>query len=108
MIEVKLTDAAVEKIQHFAKSEAKDRQVFRIFVQGGGCSGFEYGFSFDDPQDTDHTLTQGPVTFVVDPYSATYIHQATLDYFEDFRGAGFTVMNPNAKTTCGCGLSFGV
>lgn len=108
MIELTFTDKAQKKVKDFAVSEAKPEQVFRIYVQGGGCSGFEYGFSFDHATDNDYRLQFGEIELIIDPFSATYVQNATIDYVEDFRQAGFTVKNPNAKATCGCGLSFSV
>lgn len=108
MIELTLTENAQIKVKSFASSEAKPNEVFRIYVQGGGCSGFEYGFSFDEPKDNDYKITIDGIDLVIDPFSATYMKDAVIDYYEDFRGAGFSVNNPNAKSTCGCGLSFSV
>ena len=79
----------------------------RVFVQGGGCSGFQYGFTFDEKKDGDNVLEQDGITILVDPQSATYLKDSTVDYVEDFRGAGFSVTNPNATGgSCGCGKSF--
>lgn len=108
MIQLRLTDKALEKVKQFAKDESQGNKQFRVYVQGGGCSGFEYGFSFDEPSDNDYIIDTHELPIVIDPFSATYIQDATIDYYEDFRGAGFSVQNPNAKTTCGCGMSFGV
>jgi iron-sulfur cluster insertion protein len=102
-----LTDAAINKVKYFAGSMADAAgKPLRIFVQGGGCSGFQYGFTFDEKRDTDNAWEQGGVSIVVDPQSATYLKDATVDYVEDFRGAGFSVQNPNASGGCGCGKSF--
>ncbi|MCB1198306.1 MAG: iron-sulfur cluster insertion protein ErpA [Bdellovibrionota bacterium] len=108
MVNITLTDSAKTKVKTFAKSEAQPGEWFRVYVQGGGCSGFEYGFSFDQPTDQDYQMQIDDIQIVIDPFSATYVQDAVIDYFEDFRGAGFSVKNPNAKTTCGCGMSFGV
>ena len=79
----------------------------RIFVQGGGCSGFQYGFTFDEKRADDAVIQTGGIEVVVDPQSATYLKDAKVDYVEDFRGAGFSVTNPNATGGgCGCGKSF--
>jgi len=103
-----LTDAAIEKVKYFAKtmpdSEAKP---LRIFVQGGGCSGFQYGFTFDEKKENDTVIATGGIEVVVDPQSATYLKDAKVDFVEDMRGAGFSVTNPNATGGgCGCGKSF--
>ena len=102
-----LTDAAVEKVKYFATSmpDSADKPL-RVFVQGGGCSGFQYGFQFDEKRDGDNVMEQGGITIVVDQQSAMYLKDAKVDYVEDFRGAGFSVTNPNATGGCGCGKSF--
>ena len=108
MINLEVTSKAIEKIKAFQAADNGSHNAFRIYVQGGGCSGFEYGFSLDNPTDQDHVSDKGGVKIVIDPFSAPYIENATVDYHEDFRGAGFQVKNPNAKSTCGCGQSFSV
>jgi iron-sulfur cluster assembly accessory protein len=103
-----LTDAAIEKVKYFATTmpDSADKPL-RIFVQGGGCSGFQYGFQFDEKKEGDNVLEQGGIQILVDPQSATYLKDATVNYVEDFRGAGFAVENPNATGgSCGCGKSF--
>jgi iron-sulfur cluster insertion protein len=102
-----LTDAAVEKVKHFASTMADSAgKPLRIFIQGGGCSGFQYGFTFDEKRENDTVIETGGIQVVVDPQSATYLKDAKVDYVEDFRGAGFSVTNPNATGGCGCGKSF--
>ena len=102
-----LTDAAVEKVKFFATSMPdSEGKPLRIFVQGGGCSGFQYGFQFDEKRDDDAVIEQGGITVLVDPQSAGYLRDAVVNYIEDFRGAGFSVENPNATGGCGCGKSF--
>ena len=102
-----LTDAAVEKVKHFASTMPDSQgKPLRIFIQGGGCSGFQYGFTFDEKRDDDTVIATGGIEVVVDPQSATYLKDAKVDYVEDFRGAGFSVQNPNATGGCGCGKSF--
>jgi iron-sulfur cluster assembly accessory protein len=102
-----LTDAAVEKVKFFATSMPDSvGKPLRIFVQGGGCSGFQYGFQFDEKKDDDNVIEQGGITVLVDPQSATYLKDCTVNYIEDFRGAGFSVENPNSTGGCGCGKSF--
>lgn len=102
-----LTDKAIAKVKYFAESMPdSEGKPLRVFVQGGGCSGFQYGFTFDAKNENDNVMEQSGITVVVDPQSATYLKDATLDYVEDFRGAGFSVQNPNATGGCGCGKSF--
>jgi iron-sulfur cluster insertion protein len=104
---VSLTERAVEKVKYFAAQMPESAgKPLRIFIQGGGCSGFQYGFTFDDKKEDDTELTISDVNVVVDPQSATYLKGSTVDYIEDFRGAGFSVNNPNATGGCGCGKSF--
>ena len=103
-----LTDKAVDKVKYFAQSMPDSQgKPLRVFVQGGGCSGFQYGFTFDEKKDGDAVMEQGGVTVVVDQQSAQYLKDATVDFVEDMRGAGFSVTNPNATGgSCGCGKSF--
>src|SRR6266496_767086 len=102
-----LTEAAIEKVKYFATSMPdSEGKPLRIFVQGGGCSGFQYGFQFDEKHDDDNVIEQGGITVLVDPQSATYLKDSVVNYVEDFRGAGFSVENPNSTGGCGCGKSF--
>ena len=102
-----LTDAAVAKVKYFAGTMPDSQgKPLRIFVQGGGCSGFQYGFTVDDKKEGDAVIETGGIEVVVDPQSAQYLKDAKVDYVEDFRGAGFSVTNPNASGGCGCGKSF--
>ena len=102
-----LTDRAVDKVKDFAaKMPDAGGKALRVFIQGGGCSGFQYGFTFDEEKPTDYVLQQGGVRVAVDRASATKLNGATVDWIEDFRGAGFSVENPNATASCGCGKSF--
>ncbi len=105
---LELTDAAVAKVKYFAETMPDSvGKPLRIFIQGGGCSGFQYGFTFDEKKENDIVMEQGGITVVVDPQSVTYLKDSTVDYVEDFRGAGFAVKNPNATGgSCGCGKSF--
>jgi len=98
-----LTEAAVAKVKDFAgrMPEATGKSL-RVFVQGGGCSGFQYGFTFDDARDDDHRVPAQDLTVLVDPASATKLNGATVSWVEDMRGAGFAVENPNATGGCGC------
>ncbi len=103
-----LTDAAVAKVKYFSGTMPdSEGKPLRIFVQGGGCSGFQYGFTFDAKKDDDTIVATGGIEVVIDPQSATYLKDATVDFVEDMRGAGFSVTNPNATGGgCGCGKSF--
>lgn len=105
-----LTDRAVDKVKDFAAKmpDAADKAL-RVFVQAGGCSGFQYGFEFDEQQNGDDlAVTTEGVTLLVDPLSLQYLMGAEVDYAESLHGAQFVIRNPNAKTTCGCGSSFTV
>jgi iron-sulfur cluster insertion protein len=101
------TEAAIAKIRQFleTKEEAQGKSL-RVFVQGGGCSGFEYGFTFDVEKDGDVRIPQGEIEVLVDMFSLPYLEGSQVDYTESLMGSGFTVTNPNAKGTCGCGHSF--
>jgi iron-sulfur cluster insertion protein len=102
-----LTDRAADKVKDFAaRMPDAAGKALRVFIQGGGCSGFQYGFTFDDKRPTDHVVKARDVEVVVDPTSAAKLNGATVDFIEDFRGAGFSVDNPNASAGCGCGKSF--
>jgi iron-sulfur cluster insertion protein len=102
-----MTDAAIAKVKYFATTMPdSEGKPLRIFVQGGGCSGFQYGFQFDEKREDDNLLEVGGISVVVDPQSATYLRESKVDYVEDFRGAGFSVTNPQSTGGCGCGKSF--
>lgn len=103
------TDSAAAKVKSLIVEEGNDALMLRVFVTGGGCSGFQYGFTFDESvNDGDTTVEKGGVTLLVDPMSYQYLVGAEIDYKEDLSGAQFVIRNPNATTTCGCGSSFGV
>lgn len=103
------TDAAASKVRELIEEEANDALKLRVFVSGGGCSGFQYGFSFDEAiEEGDTQVENGGVTLLVDPMSFQYLMGAEIDYKEDLEGAQFVIRNPNASTTCGCGSSFAV
>ncbi len=106
---VTLSEKAVTKIKEYTEKmpEAKGKQ-FRVYVQGGGCSGFSYGFMFDEKRDGDNEIQASGVSCLIDPQSLMLIKGATIDFVEGLTGAGFSVENPNAKTSCGCGSSFNV
>jgi iron-sulfur cluster insertion protein len=101
------TDAAAGKVGELIREEANPNLKLRVFVSGGGCSGFQYGFTFDEAiEDGDFCVEKAGVKLLVDPMSAQYLMGAEIDYKEDLEGAQFVIRNPNAKTTCGCGSSF--
>ena len=101
------TDAAAGKVKQLIEEEKNDNLKLRVFVSGGGCSGFQYGFTFDEElQDGDTSVMNGGVTLLIDPMSYQYLVGAEIDYTEGLEGAQFVIRNPNAKTTCGCGSSF--
>jgi len=103
------TDSAAGKVKDLLIDEGNPNLKLRVFVQGGGCSGFQYGFTFDeDVSDDDTTLEKNGVKLLVDPMSYQYLLGAEIDYKEDLEGAQFVIRNPNATTTCGCGSSFSV
>lgn len=101
------TDAAANKVKQLIEEEKNDNLKLRVFVSGGGCSGFQYGFTFDEElQDGDTAVENAGVTLLVDPMSFQYLMGAEIDYSEGLEGAQFVIRNPNAQTTCGCGSSF--
>jgi iron-sulfur cluster insertion protein len=101
------TDAAAGKVGELIREEDNPNLKLRVFVSGGGCSGFQYGFTFDENiEDGDFCVENHGVQLLVDPMSAQYLMGAEIDYKEDLQGAQFVIRNPNAKTTCGCGSSF--
>ena len=101
------TDSAAGKVAELVAEEGNPDLKLRVFVQGGGCSGFQYGFTFDEVVNEDDTsLVKGGVTLLIDPMSYQYLVGAEIDYKEDLEGAQFVIKNPNATTTCGCGSSF--
>ena len=103
------TDAAASKVGELIREEDNPELMLRVFISGGGCSGFQYGFTFDDDQeDGDSSIENQGVTLLVDPMSVQYLMGAEIDYKEDLQGAQFVIRNPNAQTTCGCGSSFSV
>ena len=103
------TDAAAVKVAELIKEEENPELKLRVFISGGGCSGFQYGFTFDERiEDGDTAVENGGVTLLVDPMSVQYLMGAEIDYREDLEGAQFVIRNPNATTTCGCGSSFSV
>jgi len=103
------TDSAAEKVKELIDEEGNPDLKLRVFINGGGCSGFQYGFTFEeDVNDDDTKVEKGGVMLLVDPLSFQYLVGAEIDYTEGLQGSQFVIKNPNAKTTCGCGSSFGV
>jgi len=104
-----LTNSAAKKVRLLRTEDGDDSLLLRVYVTGGGCSGFSYGFSFADAiNDDDASITNGDVTMVVDALSYQYLEGAQVDYIEGLEGSRFVVSNPNASTTCGCGSSFSI
>jgi iron-sulfur cluster insertion protein len=106
---VVFTDSAANKVRELLNEEDDPQQMLRVFVTGGGCSGFQYGFKFDKaPEEGDTVVVKNGVTLLVDPMSVQYLSGAEIDYKESVESAQFVIRNPNASTTCGCGNSFSV
>lgn len=103
------TASAAKKAAELIAEEGNDALMLRVFVQGGGCSGFQYGFTFDaENKDGDKEIVKDGVTLVVDPMSYQYLAGAEVDYQESLEGSMFVINNPNATSTCGCGASFNI
>ncbi len=103
------SDTAVSRVKMLISEETNDKLKLRVFVTGGGCSGFEYGFTFDEDVEEDDTqIEKDGVALLVDAMSYQYLMGAVIDYKEDLQGSRFVVTNPNAATTCGCGNSFSI
>lgn len=122
---IDFTDAAAKKVLELIREEKNPNLKLRAFITGGGCSGFQYGFTFDEEQNADDTVIKknladeeedddeggdgsSTVTLLIDPMSFQYLIGASIDYKEDLSGAQFVIKNPNAKSTCGCGQSFSI
>ncbi len=103
---INLTARAARQIESMHRDSAAADQLLRVFVETGGCSGFQYGMSFDAPKDDDHRLESEGVRFVVDPASYAYLDGSDIDFDDGLQGKGFEIKNPNAQSTCGCGKSF--
>ena len=104
---ITITDSAVEKLQDILAEENNPALKLRVFVQGGGCSGMQYGFTLDETQaEDDWNVESNGVTVLIDSMSGGYLQGATIDYRDDVMGSSFSISNPNAETTCGCGSSF--
>ena len=104
---LQFTSAAAAKVRELIAEEGNPALKLRVYIQGGGCSGFQYGFEFDEQRGEDDLAVETDgVTLLVDPLSLQYLMGAEVDYTESLHGAQFVIRNPNAKTTCGCGSSF--
>jgi len=104
---INFTSSAAGKVRELIDKEGNTDLKLRVYIQGGGCSGFQYGFTFDESaQDGDSEIITDGVSLLVDPMSVQYLKGAEIDFKEDLAGAQFVIRNPNASTTCGCGSSF--
>jgi len=104
---INFTSSAAGKVRELIDKEGNTDLKLRVYIQGGGCSGFQYGFTFDESaQDGDSEIITDGVSLLVDPMSVQYLKGADIDFKEDLSGAQFVIRNPNASTTCGCGSSF--
>lgn len=104
-----ITASAVNKVRELVVEEHNADLMLRVFVTGGGCAGFQYGFTFDESTDDDDTLIEKEgIRFVIDSLSVQYLDGSTVDYSEGLEGSRFVIQNPTATTTCGCGSSFAV
>ncbi|GJM09252.1 MAG: putative iron-sulfur cluster insertion protein ErpA [Lysobacteraceae bacterium] len=103
------TNAAAQKVRQLVLEEANPDLKLRVYISGGGCAGFQYGFTFDDQtEEGDLVVDNEGVALIIDPMSYQYLAGAEVDYSETLQGAQFVIRNPNAATTCGCGSSFGI
>jgi len=103
------TDSAADKVRELIQEEGNPELKLRVFVTGGGCSGFQYGFTFDETaNEDDSVMVKNGVTLLIDPMSYQYLVGAEIDYSEGLEGSQFVIKNPNATSTCGCGSSFSV
>jgi iron-sulfur cluster insertion protein len=109
MTSMSFSEAAASKVKLLIGEEQNENLKLRVFVTGGGCSGFEYGFTFDeDREDDDSAIEKNGVTLLIDPLSYQYLAGAEIDFREDLQGSRFIVTNPSASATCGCGNSFSI
>ncbi len=103
------TEHAADKVKNLSARQENSGSMLRVYIQGGGCSGFQYGFALECEENEDDTVVETDgVKLLVDPMSFQYLMGAEIDYLEDLQGARFVINNPNATTTCGCGSSFGI
>lgn len=104
-----LSNSALKKIKEIVDEEKNSDLKLRVFVQGGGCSGFQYGFTLDEQvNEDDYVIKDSNVEILMDAMSSQYLENAEIDFVDDISGSSFVIKNPNAKTTCGCGSSFSV
>jgi iron-sulfur cluster assembly protein len=103
---IELTEAAAKQIRTLAANPDADGKLLRMFIETGGCSGLEYGMTFDDPKSDDQQIESQGITFLVDPASLEQLKGSRVHFDDGLTGKGFEVINPNAKSTCGCGRSF--
>ena len=109
LADIEFSDAAARKVRELVLDEGNPDLKLRVYISGGGCSGFQYGFTFaEEVEDGDMTVENDGVVLVIDPMSYQYLTGAEVDYKESLQGAQFVIRNPNAATTCGCGSSFSV
>lgn len=107
--QITITPSAAAKVQQLITEEGNPKLSLRVYIVGGGCAGFQYGFAFEEKQNPDdHIFNQLGMNAIIDSMSLQYLLGATIDYVENLQGAHFVVINPNANTTCGCGSSFSV
>ena len=108
-VQITFSRNAARKVNELVSAQGRATPLLRVYIQGGGCSGFQYGFNFEDgPAEDDFAIDGDGATLLVDPLSYQYLTGSEIDYREDLQGARFVVNNPNATTTCGCGASFSV
>ena len=106
---IEVTESAARKARELVLEEGNPDLYLRVYITGGGCSGFQYGFTFDESANDDDTrLQRDGITVLVDPLSLQYLSGSSVDYIENLQGAQFVIHNPNATTTCGCGSSFAI
>ena len=104
-----ITPAAISKVRELVENEENPDLMLRVFVTGGGCAGFQYGFTFDEvPAEDDTLIGKSGIKFVIDSLSVQYLGGSTVDYTESLEGSRFIIENPAAETTCGCGSSFSI
>ncbi len=105
---VTMTQKAKSKVLEYLKDEENKGKALRVYVEGGGCAGFQYGLAFDDKRETDTVVEIDGIEVVIDPMSQTYLEGSSIDFVDGLYGAGFKIDNPNATGSCGCGHSFNV
>ena len=109
LAQIAFSPNAARKVVELVSASGRQAPMLRVYIQGGGCSGFQYGFAFEDgPAEDDFTIDNDGATLLVDPLSYQYLMGSEVDYREDLEGARFVINNPTAVTTCGCGASFSI